>query len=513
MSTFSQTSFEDKAFDLSPKIADHPFDESLFDQYFCNDSSDSNKIFSESHFFKDVDFSQGLDSITNGSYTTDSLSTNSSTKLPERDETRSGLWPLQPKPSSTPQNCNRSIRHTRSDGRVISSTEILKLQSKSQTRANGVSTRSSDLSTPPATPTTTPPRLRRRGNQSIANANTPRRNDLRISKSQPSIRTNSPKMMSPSYFNKFDSPTIDEWTQRFQNFSFQLPPNNSPLSPPPSTKLTQHDRSTRHVLSHATPTGLPSPPPFPPLHQAPRRRQQMPSENVAPLQRASTWLPDPAPDQSFISPPQVHRWSTESLQMPRRQSQALQYYTRAQEEQQQQQEQLSQQQQQDQDQDQNTALPPDLFDLATQGLLIDIDPTTLTSDPYAPLFSDPPSTPLLAPSYPLDPLTNPFPPPLPPSGPYLPTPPKPLLRRKPPFPPPATATATATSSHSSSFINFTPSDSRKILTGVAPSGSSKTKARREREAWEKRRRLSVKAVERVREAGGRWEGLEDELEV
>ena len=57
------------------------------------------------------------------------------------------------------------------------------------------------------------------------------------------------------------------------------------------------------------------------------------------------------------------------------------------------------------------------------------------------------------------------------------------------------------------FVNFTPNDSRKILTGVAPSGSSKTKARREKEAMEKRRKLSQAAVRAVRAAGGDVESL------
>lgn len=52
------------------------------------------------------------------------------------------------------------------------------------------------------------------------------------------------------------------------------------------------------------------------------------------------------------------------------------------------------------------------------------------------------------------------------------------------------------------FVNFTPSDSQRILTGVAPSGSSKTKARREKEAMEKSRRLSQAAVRAVQAAGG-----------
>lgn len=59
-----------------------------------------------------------------------------------------------------------------------------------------------------------------------------------------------------------------------------------------------------------------------------------------------------------------------------------------------------------------------------------------------------------------------------------------------------------------SFVNFTPSDSKKILTGVAPSGSSKTKARREQEAREKRRKLSEAALLAVRNAGGDVEALE-----
>ena len=60
------------------------------------------------------------------------------------------------------------------------------------------------------------------------------------------------------------------------------------------------------------------------------------------------------------------------------------------------------------------------------------------------------------------------------------------------------------------FVNFTPSDSGKILTGVAPSGSSKTKARREQEANEKKRRLSMAAEKAIREAGGDLEKLRQE---
>jgi hypothetical protein len=57
--------------------------------------------------------------------------------------------------------------------------------------------------------------------------------------------------------------------------------------------------------------------------------------------------------------------------------------------------------------------------------------------------------------------------------------------------------------HSSmGFLNLTPSDSTKILNGVAPSGSSKTKARREKEAAEKIRKQIEAAKKAVERAGG-----------
>ena len=55
---------------------------------------------------------------------------------------------------------------------------------------------------------------------------------------------------------------------------------------------------------------------------------------------------------------------------------------------------------------------------------------------------------------------------------------------------------------SSGFVNLTASDSEKLLSGVAPSGSSKTKARREKEAEDKRRRLSEAATRAIMDAGG-----------
>lgn len=60
------------------------------------------------------------------------------------------------------------------------------------------------------------------------------------------------------------------------------------------------------------------------------------------------------------------------------------------------------------------------------------------------------------------------------------------------------------------FVNFTPNDGGLLMTGVAPSGSSKTKARREREALERRRRLSEAAMKAVQAAGGDVDKLREQ---
>ena len=57
------------------------------------------------------------------------------------------------------------------------------------------------------------------------------------------------------------------------------------------------------------------------------------------------------------------------------------------------------------------------------------------------------------------------------------------------------------------FVNFTPKDSIKLLNDVAPSGSSKTRARREAEARDKRKKLGEAALKAVSSAGGDVEAL------
>lgn len=85
-----------------------------------------------------------------------------------------------------------------------------------------------------------------------------------------------------------------------------------------------------------------------------------------------------------------------------------------------------------------------------------------------------------------------------------------VRKRKPQKPSKQTTSRTASLGVPADFVNFTPDDSLKILTGVAPSGSSKTKARREKEALERRRKLSQAAVRAVRAAGGDVSTLAEE---
>ncbi|KAI6082367.1 hypothetical protein F4821DRAFT_247192 [Hypoxylon rubiginosum] len=57
------------------------------------------------------------------------------------------------------------------------------------------------------------------------------------------------------------------------------------------------------------------------------------------------------------------------------------------------------------------------------------------------------------------------------------------------------------------FCNYTPSDKKVLMNGVAPSGSSKTKARREKEAMEHKRQMSEAYIQATRAAGGDVEKL------
>lgn len=143
-------------------------------------------------------------------------------------------------------------------------------------------------------------------------------------------------------------------------------------------------------------------------------------------------------------------------------------------------------------------------DLATSGLMIICDPfkNLYTDNPTDLELSALPSTPYYGPSQPQRfqslPCRSPSPPPR--RGRTMS---KQRNRRTPSTP------RSPRGVSKSAFVNLTPSDSAKLLTGVAPSGSSKTKLRREKEAADKRRKLSQAAVRAVVQAGGDIDQLRD----
>ena len=162
-------------------------------------------------------------------------------------------------------------------------------------------------------------------------------------------------------------------------------------------------------------------------------------------------------------------------------------------------------------------------DLAKSGLMIECEPfemlQTLAPSPTADIYDEPPTlfteegnaSPTFLPTTPSMSGAPRTPSPSPPAA------PAPSSRRRRSSSRPRQSHHRRKSSGQSNgrspaggFVNFTPDDSRKILTGVAPSGSSKTKARREKEADDKRRKLSEAAKRAIMEVGGDFRVLERE---
>lgn len=72
---------------------------------------------------------------------------------------------------------------------------------------------------------------------------------------------------------------------------------------------------------------------------------------------------------------------------------------------------------------------------------------------------------------------------------------------------PRTPKTPSTASFNVDFVNFTAKDASKLLHDVAPSGSSKTRARRDAEEKERRKKLSEAALKAVTSAGGDVDAL------
>ncbi|KAI9881596.1 MAG: hypothetical protein M1830_000160 [Pleopsidium flavum] len=537
---------EDKAFNFFPQPLEDPFDD-LFDQYINYDPFESSQSNNASSASGDLEFSFVAGNSSSGSEPTGTSPTVGldARHAQSHQPWRTTLWPNQQNVASSSQGYQTFIQHKPTDEAVLYDTELLSLKGISRPTVASRPAPSSLPSTPPSTPsrkktksaTTTPKAIRRR--------------DLDARKGSIRNSSVSPKIMRPSHYHRVEMPSYHEWTQRFENFNLEVPAENLPMSPPPSTKVSQEEKLTRLIVPAETtkqefaeqqgfedvvsplqrfsiPSGsvtgsMPIPAAqMPNIHRAALQRRtttdgigyptamysQIDLQSPQPQsQRQASWMPTSTRPSDFgfdtSSDFQSQDWWTTSATQP-----SHPYYQTATTSNRQASHSLAQ-------------LSSDSF--ASQGLMISCDPVTaldpfVAEDPSIDYFTassdlfNPLATgaysPTVSPStsrqrYRTPPSRSPS------ASPSAITPTKtrrtsrPSNRRK-------SCTTTPKTPTSVGFVNFTPSDSKKILTGVAPSGSSKTKARREKEAIEKRRRLSQAAVRAIKEAGGDLEALQAE---
>ena len=544
MSSLGQSDFhirpEDKGCNFFTQTLEDPFDD-IFDQYVNLDSSESSDFFHEprhSNLSGESEFAFEADTASNGSYTVRPSPTNIRPANPAQSHEpwRSHLlWPTRHTVASSCQSREFRADRARSIRAAIPGTELLNLEGKSNLGASAFI----DPSSPPFTPPSTP--SQRIAKPATANVKTIRRRD-RISKSPGRTNSKSSKMMSPSYYHRQETPSYQEWTQRFEQINLQALANNSMLSPPPSARVSQQENPAgiwesqrkslfefsdppeiddkalaavyRYRMSNIGSGFGSCSPTLVSREKRMRRHARTPSVKdvysspiASPQPRRSvSWMqPTAAPSQFEYTPPLdgQQAWiGTVQVQQP--------WYNTAQ---------LSEQYVPQTFQNVNS-------DFATQGLMIQC------GEPYSPFLaedssddyftttsSNPYQASIAAEVFPsaLYPATKPLHHQRTPSLSSSPSPPMSKSRRSSksanhsrrkssgtgPTTPKTPNTALG-------FVNFTPNDSKRILTGVAPSGSSKTKARREKEAMERSRRLSQAALRAVQKAGGDLEMLKVE---
>jgi len=512
------STFDDKDLGAFSPSLDCSFD-GLFDQYFPHEgSSDSSDNSNGSNFFEELDMGLSLDTTP---IDPPSSKTTCSPYQP-LNSWRANDW-RHHKVTPVPQS-QKLIHSLRPDGAAISGAELLSLEGKLKTKRP-----LKPFSSPPVTPPTTPSHPKR-ASRSITPV-TPIRGDHRVSK-----KKSSPNMMRPSYYAKPESPHY-EWTERFQQFSLQSPPTRFPLSPPSSAKVSQTEIPGRLVMpthSHEThDLGPISPSLISPLtvvsQSRARRYTHLPTSNdymptMQETRHSATWLPSPL---EFGTEANASKYDWASLPHPQPPS----FFEHN----------LSAHDLNNQSQPQGFMPLP--TDFAAQGLMIGCEPfedvfqsagngenaymasafepfenkaVEEEEEEYEDTTTVVPNAPGLAALHPYSPSHTPSSPSSPTTSP--PMTPRSLRRSRSTYHrrksstvmPKTPKTPISSAGGAVGFVNFTPSDSRKILGGVAPSGSSKTKARREKEASDRRRKLSEAAAKAIRDAGGDVEALKKE---
>ena len=497
---------ENKDLSLATKIHEDPFTD-LFDQYISQDSSTSSGDVNATVDFGGFDFGFCEQAKSSSSYV--AAQPLSGLAYPRARRLHSSSYDTFSATCTSkvlpPQRHHKSLYFDKPT-EAISSVELLSLEGKLPYEA--FANQKTSLTSVPALP------LRRKAK---FNPETLRGQANRISKPAGISTAESPNMVRPPCYYRRETPSYQEWTRRFEQISLQAPTGNLPLSPPASatfeTKATFSSRKPQHhvrqesfdqssitaqgfgAARHTIPSPLASPISFDPQH---------PSEHLDNSQLTLSNLHSPswahpttnAGDFDFaISPQDVEpNWSQDVLDRPGA------YYDNT-----------------------SAAQPPPALsepepEYPHHGLILDPYDHFVAEDPSVDYFATPMGSFQLT-------ANDAHTPPLPQeeSNQRACTPSSRASSRCPSPPPPSVKSPSKprqrskghrrsktsisglkskSSAGTMGFVNFTPSDSQKILTAVAPSGSSKTKARRELEAHEKKRKLSLAVEKVVRDAGG-----------
>ena len=522
---------EDKAHEFSTSIIDDPFND-LFNQYISQDSSGVGDNDNQSSIFDALDFPID-DTLSNGSSSNDRpLGSHVSPKIKRSQAPHQAYIRYTQSQETLPSPIYRNSTRFEKPQAAISGAELLNLEGKVPTQVLPVRLNSSLSLT--ATPV---PPLRRKPRFSANLPETLRYRNHKVSKSSGAGAGEVAKMTLPYYRHE-----ISTFQERFERISLQPPGAHSPsssLSPEyffrdekqprnvPSTRSSQQDLKSREInelcyvplqkessskineFGHVTSPNISSP-----FHDQTRRHQTIsfnahrqarssgtPSIASPPPSLSPSWLQSSTSNESFdfiVSQNQVQSsWSPGFPEIPASCNDNLGASQSA------------------------PILPqsgPDFsgqypiiqcgsFESFATGNLLNgynIAPT----DPFQPTDFEvahpfPSQTASLnQPQTPSTRSSSPCQSPSPDSKPHSKSRRRSKTSRR-----KSSANALKSPTTGLGFVNFTPGDSQKILSGVAPSGSSKTKARREQEAYDKKRKLSLAAVKAVQKVGGDVETL------
>lgn len=522
---------EDKPHDFSSSITEDPLND-LFDQFISHESSSAGDNDNQPSIFEPLDFPLN-DSRFNNSGISDILPKNyANPKVQCSHEPRQAYIRYTQSQEILPSQVYPKFARFERPQAAISSVELLNLEGKLPVQALPV------RSTPSLSSTVVPvPPLRRKARFNTNPSTTIRYQNNKVFQSPGAETVEAPKMIRPTSY-RHEMPFFQE---RFDKISLQSPLPNPPVSPLSSEPFFQDERQPSTVPTTGSPQRrleqgetcslghipskedslskisgfglLPSPAVSPSFngmthqnqmlsfnsHREARNRASQ-TVNSPPPSLSPSWLQSPESIESFdyiISPNQKQSgWPHDFSESP-----TLHYENAG----------ASQS---------VPILPQPDTEFSALYPMIPQDPfepfvTTNPSNAYNIALADPfqstdfdvsqPFSPSSAalnrPKTPSTRSPSPFPSPPPDSKPHSKTRRRSKTSRR------KSSAGALKSSTGLGFVNFTPGDSQKILSGVAPSGSSKTKARREQEANEKKRKFSLEAVKAIKEAGGDVEKL------